>query len=95
MTVTLERTLARAKKTPATKYGVAKHYGVFEAPRVGLKLRWDTTDEESVAKVAVAFADAKARGDVLFRTNGADTEQVRVFDMTAEHIVAMPQLQGG
>lgn len=69
--------------------------GVLEAPTRGLRIEWDTDDIISVRNAETAFADAKARNDLIVATHGGQATVVRDFDQTAEHIVAAPQLVGG
>jgi hypothetical protein len=69
--------------------------GVLEAPTKGLRIEWDTDDLVSVQLAETAFAEAKARKDLLVATRGDEAVVIKDFDQTAERIVAAPQLVGG
>jgi hypothetical protein len=61
------------------------------------RVEWDKSDPEGVEIARKAFATAKKKGKLIYKTraDGSKAEQLHEFDADAERIVASPALVGG
>lgn len=61
------------------------------------RVEWDKDKPDEVEIARKAFATAKKKGKLIYKTrgDGSKAEQLHEFDPAAERIVASPALVGG